>query len=596
MSRLASTRPLKTKLMRISAWLLFIFTATIMVLGATIAPDRAPHAQEPPAIDAGQAPAKTDMAAAPAATADMGQAAPQVNPAASPEAKPEAKPESKPEQPQAKDQAKLMKAPVGKGKPSGVLDRAVSFLGIFALIFIAVLLSNNRKAINWKLVGIGTALQLFFAIVIFYVPGGKQVFAFATSVIKKLLDFTGKGSEFIFSSYVTGQWEAPLINFTFAVLPTIIFFSSLMTILYHLGLMQRIVYVFASVMQRAMGTSGAESLSAAANIFVGQTEAPLVIKPYVNEMTNSELMTVMTGGFATVAGGVLAIYVGMLEPSFPEIAGHLLAASVMSAPAALVVGKIIYPETQVPVTSGTLELTHEKEDQNVIDAASRGAAEGLQLALNVGAMLLAFIALMSLINYVIGLPSLLWNKGVLKDLVELFTTNKLIIPDGCAIEAVKDEKVFSCIDAMRTGLKSSALSADAIAQATAGWVAPELTLQVIFGYLFWPFAFVMGVPVSDCFYIGQLLGEKMILNELVAYSSLQKMLVDPNIQLSDRSVIIATYALCGFANVGSIGIQLGGIGGIAPKRKHDLAKIAVKAMLAGTLAAFMTATIAGILV
>jgi len=318
------------------------------------------------------------------------------------------------------------------------------------------------------------------------------------------------------------------------MLPTIIFFSSLMTILYHLGLMHKVVEGFARIMQKAMNTSGAESLSAAANIFVGQTEAPLVVKPYISDMTMSEIMTVMTGGFATVAGGVMAIYVGMLQDVFPDIAGHLIAASVMSAPAALVIGKIMWPETGTPVTMGELEMVHEKEDVNVLDAASRGAAEGLTLALNVGAMLLAFLALIGLVNALIAWPqSYFWDP---------------------------------------------------------------LTLQQILGYIFSPIAWVMGVPWSDAFHIGQLLGTKMVVNELVGYAELQTMLGDPDIQLQDRSVIIATYALCGFANFGSIGIQLGGIGGIAPDRKHDLAKVAFRAMIAGTIAAFMTATIAGVLV
>ena len=586
----ARPRWLKRPPRHVVAWILFVLTTSLMVLGAVTSPGRAPQAQAPPELaDAG-----------PDQIADASPNTPATSPAAQPEPTSpppdaaKAEPQAQPELTPPKAQIKLK---VGQGKPSGLLDRAISFLGVFALIFIAFLMSNNRKAINWRLVGVGAGLQLTFALIIFYVPGGKEVFAFATSVIKKLLDFTGDGSRFIFSSYVTGQWEAPLINFTFAVLPTIIFFSSLMTILYHLGLMQRIVYLFASVMQRAMGTSGAESLSAAANIFVGQTEAPLVIKPYVQEMTRSELMTVMTGGFATVAGGVLAIYVGMLEPTFPDIAGHLLAASVMSAPAALVIGKIIYPETETPKTSGALKLEITREDQNVIDAASRGAAEGLTLALNVGAMLLAFIALMSLINYIIGLPTLLWNKGVLKELAEVFLAQKLAIPTGCEVAAVADDKVLGCVTTMKETLLAAqaGLSPEQL-KVLGGAVAPSVTLQVIFGYLFWPFAFIMGVPVSDCMHIGQLLGEKMIINELVAYSSLQRMLQDPTIHLSDRSVIIATYALCGFANVGSIGIQLGGIGGIAPGRKQDLAQIAVRAMLAGTLAAFMTATIAGILV
>ena len=465
-------------------------------------------------------------------------------------------------------------------------QRLISFLGIFGLLFVAWLMSNNRRKVNWRLVGVGITLQLAFAFFIFYVPGGETVFAVATEVVSKLLQFTDDGSAFIFTSFVTQDWEAGLINFAFAVLPTIIFFSALMTILYHLGIMQKLVHFFALIMQKTMNLSGAESTSAAANIFVGQTEAPLVIKPFVEDMTESELMVVMTGGFATVAGGVLAIYVGMLNATFPDIAGHLIAASVMSAPAALVVAKIMYPEIGTPKTMGKLDVKGIKQDVNVLDAASRGAAEGLKLALNVGAMLLAFIALIAMINYIITLPSLLYNQSVLGGLADHFISNGMAIPDGCAPDAVVDERVRSCILEMQAAATSGPQS----------WVAPMITMQDIFGWVFWPFAFMMGVPVEDCFTIGQLLGEKMVINELVAYASLQQLLLDPDVILHERSIIIATYALCGFANFGSIGIQLGGIGGIAPSRKQDLAKIAMRAMIGGTLAAFMTATIAGILI
>ncbi len=558
-SEAARKRLMRARLKHATAWFLFLLTTSLMVLGAVVEPKRSVHAQE----TTQSAPAQT----APAPdTPTSAQADPQVTPEPAPA-------------------PTTIRRKVGEGPKSSLLDKAVSFLGIFALIGIAVLMSNNRRKINWRLVAVGTSLQLAFALIIFYVPGGRAVFDAATRAIKKLLDFTGKGSEFIFSSYVTGAWEAPLINFTFAVLPTIIFFSALMTILYHLGLMQRVVHLFAWAMQRTMKTSGAESLSAAANIFVGQTEAPLVIKPYVNTMTNSELMTVMTGGFATVAGGVLAIYVGMLEPSFPDIAGHLLAASVMSAPAALVIGKIIIPETAIPVTAGSLDMDAESEDANVLDAASRGAGEGLKLALNVGAMLLAFIALIELLNYIIGLPSLLYNEGVLRDLFALYQQQGRALPEGCAdLQLIQDDAVMRCVTVMQQATQTSA------------WTAPMFTMQGLFGYLFWPLAFIMGVPVEDCFHIARLLGEKMVINELVAYSSLKALLDNPEIVLQDRSVIIATYALCGFANFGSIGIQLGGIGGLAPERRADLAKLAMRAMLAGTLAAFMTATVAGILV
>lgn len=471
-----------------------------------------------------------------------------------------------------------------KGEGSSPLDKAISFLGIFALIGVAYLLSNNRKRVNWKLVIIGVALQLMLAIFIFFVPGGEALFALATAAIMKLLDFTGVGSTFIFESFVTGSWEPGLINFAFSVLPTIIFFSALMTIMYHLGIMQKLVLFFAWAMQKTMNVSGAESMSMAANIFFGQTEAPLVVKPYVNKMTQSELMVVMTGGFATVAGGVMAIYVAMLQSTFPDIAGHLIAATVMSAPAALVIAKIMYPETEVPETMGKLDMSDEREDINLLGAASRGAAEGLGLALNVGAMLLAFIALIALVNYIIGFPSLAYNKSiVLGGLMDYFEANSLTIPEVCA--AVTDETLKSCVTAMQ-----------AVDGAPQKWFIPIITLQDIFAVIFWPFAWVMGVPAQDCYIIGRLLGEKMVINELVAYSSLATLLKDPNVVLQDRSVIIATYALCGFANFSSIGIQLGGIGGIAPDRKQDLAKIAMKAMIGGTLAAFMTATIAGILI
>ncbi len=430
-----------------------------------------------------------------------------------------------------KEELKKIKIKRVGNEKSSWMDRLISLFGLFLLVGIAVAMSNNRRKINWKLVGVGIGLQVVFGFVI--LGPGREAFDWMSSGITALLNFTNAGSGFLFNSFVTGKTEVGLINFTFAVLPTIIFFSAFMTVLYHIGIMQWVVKGFAFVMQKGMRISGAESLSAAANIFVGQTEAPLVIKPYVNDMTMSELMTVMTGGFATVAGGVFAIYVGMLEPMFPEIAGHLLTASVMSAPAALVIGKIVIPETEEPATMGNIDMSGEKEDVNVLDAASRGAAEGLKLALNVAAMLLAFLALLALVDALIG--------------------------------------------------------------AMQFWATTPLKLQEIFGVPFGWLAWTMGVPWEDCPKIGELFAVKMIVNELVAYSELQKML-QAGEQLSDRSIIIATYALCGFANFGSIGIQLGGIGGIAPERKADLAKIALKAMIAGTIAAFMTGTIAGILI
>jgi len=437
--------------------------------------------------------------------------------------------------------------------------RLQSFFGIFILLGIAWGMSNDRKNVPWRIIGWGLGLQFLFAVLVLKTTPGKKLFVLLNDVVGKLLGYTEEGSRFIFGGLV--QSELTLVEkpaedffaagtpvhldayegarlvvdngsfFAFNVLPTIIFFSALMAVLYHLGIMQLLVRGMAWVMFKTMGTSGAETLSAAANIFVGQTEAPLVIRPFVDKMTMSELHAVMTGGFATVAGGVMAAYVAMLSRVFPDIAGHLVAASVMSAPAALVISKIMWPESETPATAGVMKLDVEKLDVNVIDAAARGAGDGMKLALNVGAMLLAFIALVAMANGILG--------GI------------------------------------------------------GGLVGLEgLTLQSLVGYIFWPLAWAMGVPAAECTAVGQLLGVKTILNEFVAYLELST-IAD---QLSYRSMVIVTYALCGFANLGSIGIQLGGIGGIAPARRSDLARIGIRTMIAGTLAAFMTANIAGTLV
>jgi CNT family concentrative nucleoside transporter len=435
-----------------------------------------------------------------------------------------------------------------------VLQRVRSGVGIGVMVFLAWLLSLNRGAVSWRLVAWGIALQLIFGLFILKTPVGQGVFDWLNMVVLALLGFTVEGARFIFGDLVfnnipvgdgvaggnapvevvAGRTARAGAYFAFNVLPTIIFFSSLMTVLYHLGIMQVVVKGFAWVMQRTMGTSGAETLNAAGNIFVGQTEAPLLIKPFVNGMTRSELMAVMTGGFATVAGGVLAAFVGMLVAFFPDIAGHLMAASVMSAPAALVIAKIMIPETEEPETLGTLKLDVERPDVNVIDAASRGAGEGLHLALNVGAMLLAFIALIALVNALVG-----WAGG-------------LVGLDG-------------------------------------------LTLEGILGWLLAPLAWILGVEWADAPTVGALMGLKTVVNEFVAYLGLAETLAGAG-ELSPRSVIIATYALSGFANFSSIAIQIGGIGGIAPDRRHDLSRIGLRAMIAGSLAAFMTAAVAGMLI
>ncbi|HNZ96376.1 MAG: NupC/NupG family nucleoside CNT transporter [Acidobacteria bacterium] len=397
----------------------------------------------------------------------------------------------------------------------------LSLLGLVVILGLAWLLSIDRRAIRWRPVLVGTALQFGFALIILRTTPGQKFFAVLGDIVRAFLDFTDAGAIFVFGERFKDFY------FAFKVLPTIIFFSSFITVLYYLGVLQWVVKLFARVMVRFMGTSGSESLSASANIFVGQTEAPLLIKPYVDSLTKSELMAVMTGGFATIAGGVMAAYVGMgISPE------HLLAASVMSAPAALVMAKLMFPEKEHSVTAGKVEVEVERPWANVIDAAASGAADGLKLALNVGAMLIAFIGLIALVNAAL-------QKG-----------GALFGFEG-------------------------------------------LTLEWLIGWVGAPLAWVMGVDWSEAHRVGQLLGIKTVVNEFVGYVELQKMIEAG--ELSTRAQIIATYALCGFSNLSSIAIQIGGIGGIAPERKQDLARLGLRAMIAGSLACFQTATIAGIL-
>lgn len=401
----------------------------------------------------------------------------------------------------------------------------MSLIGLAVLIGIALLFSANRKSIKWRTVIVGVSIQLFFAALILNTDMGQLVFQKARDFFVAVLDFSSAGSEFIFGERLTNPAKSGFI-FAFMVLPTIIFMSSLMSILYYLGIMQFLIKIVAKVMMKTMGTSGGESLAAAANIFAGQTEAPLVVKPYIDKMTNSELMALMTGGMATVAGGVLAAYVEM------EVdAGHLLAASVISAPAALVCAKLMIPEVEQSQTAGEATLELPNQYVNLIDAASTGAADGLKLALNVAGMLLAFVALVALFNGILGLIG--------------------------------------------------------------GWVGfDKLSLDLILGYLFSPIAYILGVPWEECFKVGMLIGKKTAINEFVAYIDLAAM----KSELSERSVVIATYALCGFANFSSIAIQVGGIGTLAPSRRQDLAKLGIRSLIAGTLACLMTACIAGLFV
>lgn len=434
-------------------------------------------------------------------------------------------------------------------------ERFQSLFGMAVILGLCYAISNNRSKVSWRIVGWGLGLQLILGVLVLKTGPGQALFSFANDAITGLLDFTKTGAEFLFGTMARqnnlpvgpGGPHGPVqadgtmaqvgAFFAFGVLPTIIFFSSLMAVLYHLGVMTFVVRGIAWIMQRTMGTSGSETLSASGNIFVGQTEAPLLVRPFVKGMTESELMAVMTGGFATVAGGVMAAYVGFLQASFADIAGHLLAASVMSAPAALVCAKLMVPEPEPEKseTYGQLKVTLEKIDANVIDAAARGAGDGLKLALNVGAMLLAFIALIAMINAGIG-----WAFGLV-------------------------------------GLEG-------------------VTLELILGKLLAPLAWLMGVPWHDAAAVGQLIGVKTVVNEFVAYINLSGMIDDPNQLTHPRSVIIATYALCGFSNFSSIAIQIGGIGGIAPERRSDLARLGLRAMIAGSFACFLTATVAGLLV
>ncbi len=420
--------------------------------------------------------------------------------------------------------------------------RLLRGLGSLAVL-LAVLwaFSARREAVRWGLVAKGLGLQLGFALVVLKTEWGRGFFRLVNDVFVALIGYTNEGARFLFGNLVQPSVQLPDggtlqvgANFAFSVLPTIIFFSSLMTLLYYMGVMQKVVRVVAWAMQRTLGTSGAETLSAAGNIFVGQTEAPLLVKPFVGEMTMSELNTVMTGGFATVAGGVMAAYVAMLAAYFPDIAGHLLAASIMAAPAGIVVSKILLPETGEPVTKDDLEVELEQPHVNAIDAASGGAADGLRLALNVGAMLLAFLALIALAN---GL--LAWATGLV------------------GVEGI--------------------------------------TLERIFGWVFAPIAWLVGVPWSDAAEVGSLFGIKMVANEFVAFQELSVLLEPGGTELGAKSTLIATYALTGFANFSSIAIQIGGIGGIAPERRQDLSKIGLRAMLGGTVATWMTATFAGVL-
>ncbi len=417
------------------------------------------------------------------------------------------------------------------------MERLLSLFGLLVFLGIAWALSTNRKAIRLRTIFWGLGLQFALALFVLKTPIGQVLFTWVGQKITRVLNLSFVGSEFVFGALgIQGGGQLAVkageangtaalgFVFAFQILPTIIFVAALFAILYHLGVMQLIVKAMATVMTRLMGASGAESLNVAASIFMGQTEAPLTIRPFLNKMTQSELMCVMTAGMAHVSGSIMAAYI-----AFGVKAEHLLAAVIMTAPGTILLAKMLVPETGEPETAGKVKLDSQRVDANILGAAARGTSEGLNLALNVAAMLISFLSLVALVNVLLGLAGR--SMGV------------------------------------------------------------ALSLEVILGYAFMPLALAMGVPWKDAFAVGDLLGTRMVLNELIAYSRLgaMKETLDP------RTFTIATYALCGFANFSSIGIQIGGIGALAPERRSDLARLGFRALLAGTMANFMTACIAGAL-
>lgn len=552
------------------------------------------------------------------------------------------------------------------------MQNLISLLGMFVLLGLAWLMSENRRAVPWRVLGWGLALQLIFGFLVLRWPPGANAFLALNDIFNNLLAFSREGALFVFNS-IGSDASGPLISlkdyltrvgagstdpvvqaaiqngtvpgfvFAFQVLTTIIFFSALLSVLYYLGVMQKIVLLFAHIMNRTMGVSGAESLSNAANIFVGQTEAPLVVRPYLEKMTRSELMAIMVGGFSNTAGGVLGAYVLMLSGFFPNIASHLIAASILSAPAAFMMAKLMVPERDVPLTKGEVRLDVPVEDANVLDAAANGTSIGWQLAINVGAMLVSFVALVAMLNWTFG-----WVGGFFHDSAGLWQFNLMA---GAALAALLYAERRGCPPensvwwtllallvvtgaARAIGVGGSSwllsvglsawlplflLSGRSAGYGPSGWATvggvlvaanvvyglwgpmgqnSPLTIQLVLGWLHWPIAFVMGVPAQDCLTIGKLLGEKLILTEFGAYLDLSNQLAaaarGEGTPLDPRSIVIVSYALCGFANVASIGIQIGGIAPLAPSRRQEIAQLGLKAMVGGALATFFIACVAGV--
>ncbi len=424
-----------------------------------------------------------------------------------------------------------------------LFDRMRGLVGMIMILAVAVFLSDNRRAISRRVVFWGLALQWGLAVFVLRVPAGARLFAEAGNVVTKILDCAVTGAAFVFGDQAVKP-DGPLgFVFAFRVLPTVIFVAAPFAVLYHLGVMQWVVRAFAVVMAKLMGTSGAESLNVGASLFLGQTEAPLTIRPYLARLTRSELLTVMTSGMAHVSGGVMAAYI-----SYGIEARHILTAVIMTAPGSILLSKILVPETETPETYGTAPKAESSTDANVLDAAARGTRDGLHLALNIGAVLISFLALVALVN--LGLSYLAHTS------------------------------VYAFI-------------ARSMAQVGLAPLPDKLSLQSIIGSLMAPVAYMLGVAWEDCRAVGELLGTRTVLNELIAYKDLGTLKADR--MLIDRSAVIASFALCGFANISSIGIQLGGIGALAPERRHDLARLGVRALFAGTMANYLSACIAGIL-
>ncbi len=447
--------------------------------------------------------------------------------------------------PQAPDRSNVLPARDGTNISLESVFRGL--IGMLFLIFISWLLSVNRKAISWRVVGIGLTLQVMLALGVLYIPAVQLFFEFVGRLFVKVLDFTRAGTDFLFAAFATGNIEMPLLNFAITILPTIIFFSALTSVLFYFGIIQKVVYALAWVMTRLLRISGPESLSVAGNIFLGQTEAPLMIKAYLEKMNRSEMLLVMAGGMATLAGGVLAVYISFLGGEDPVqriiFAKHLLTASVMAAPGVVVISKILVPQTEE--ISSEIEITGDKVGKNVLDAISNGTRQGLALAVNVAAMLLVFIAFIAMVNFILL-------------------------------------KVGGWTQANEWAAQVSSGRYD------------SLSLQFILGYVFAPLMWVLGVASQDIALVGQVLGEKIIMTEFIGYVSLSE-LKEAGAFAESKSIIMATYVLCGFANFASIGIQIGGIGSLAPNQRLLLSQYGIRALIAGTLASLLSATIIGMI-